>query len=152
MKHLALFDAEIRLETLLSLATFYYYASDVKKCGKLIQKILCDPSISLYRHIGILATTLQIIVHREDRQENMMLYVFKNLKHFLKGYIKPSKTEKLLVELNEYFLTAINQTTENNQLSQYQNLFLELKQDNFEKQYYRFLDITVWLNNTVQLS
>lgn len=145
MHQMMLFEPGARLDTLLALSAFYYYAAEYKKTARLIQKILADPSVDSHRPVALLAITLQVIIHFEDQNPESIQYLLKGIKRFTREDKEISKTEKMLISLINHFSSIIAGKNKIGSLKQYLNSFSAIKEDSLEKQYYRFFDVTHWL-------
>src|SRR4030095_16524206 len=88
----------IRLETLLALASFYYYIPDYKKSVRLIEKMAGDPAADQHHEFVIIGLFLQMLIHFGEGNFDVLDYLVAGLKRLGKQH-DLSITEKLMVEI-----------------------------------------------------
>lgn len=143
-------EASLRLETLLALSSFYYYISDHKKTARLTEKIISDIAINTQRQLAVIATALQIILHFEAGDIDMIKYLTRRIRKFINAEKTISATETMLLEMAEEFIPAsYTAETKEYMLRKFFKDFSALKQNKLEKQYYRFFDVCLWLEQSL---
>jgi hypothetical protein len=137
-------DRGARLETLLALAVFYYYLKDHKKAVQLIGKIVNEEVSGSNHEILIAARMLQVIIHFEEGNYDVLEYLASGMKRMMKQH-SFSKTQINLVDL-AMKITRIHRVADRKEFfAGYLRKFSELKKDRFEKHHYDYFDVTTWL-------
>lgn len=142
-----LFEPTARLNTLLVLASFYFFEGDHKKSAKCIQKILSDPSVVTHQPVAMLSIILQILIHFEEQNSDSIYYLLKAMKRFSDKNKEISKTEKILIQFADHLPLILLNKSKKSSLKQYLASFNSLKENNTEKHHYSFFDVTIWLQH-----
>src|SRR5262249_16758815 len=135
----------IRLETLLALASFHYYTHDHKKSVRLVEKLAADPASDLHHEIVVVALLLQILIHFEEGNFDVLDYLVAGLKRIGKQR-DLSISEKLMTEMASKLIRRYRVKNEVNFFSAYHDKFSNLKKNKFQKNHFNYFHITIWLN------
>lgn len=134
----------IRLETLLALASFYYYIPEHKKSVRLIEKMACDPAADQHHEFVIIGLFLQMLIHFGEGNFDVLDYLVAGLKRLGKQH-DLSVTEKLMVEIAAKLSRGHQLKRQPDFFYSYYQKFSELKKDRFERHHFDYFDITLWL-------
>lgn len=134
-----------RLETLLALATFYFWLPDHKKSAQLVEKLLRDEGSGTHHEIAALARTLQIALHFDEGNFDILDYLIGGLQRFITKQKSISITQKAMLDLVMKLGHFSNRKNQREFFAQQYRKFSELKKDRFEKQNFDYFDITTWL-------
>jgi hypothetical protein len=117
---------------------------DHKKSVKLVQKLVSDSASGQHHEIVTLALLLQMLIHFDEGNFDLLDYLATGIKHLGKQQ-GLSETEKLILEMSGKLPRLHRVKNRKEFFSSYYNKFSALKKDRLEKHHFDYFDITSWL-------
>ena len=149
VRHAHHVDPVKRAETYLALAAFSFHCKDHRRSVHFIQKILNDSSHHRFHEVTFLARSLQVIIHFEDGNIDLLPYLLSSLKRQSRSMKQPSESERFTLE----FLRSLPRIRSASQKREAYTSALKqlelLKQNRREHPFYDFFDMSLWLKSSL---
>lgn len=151
-RHFDMMEPHHRLETLLALATFHFHLYDRKKAAELAERLLRQKAAAIHHELNAVARVLQIVLHYEDGNFDVLEYLVSGLKRFVARQKEASMFELKLPEFSGKLLTLYGKKNQQHFFEDQLKEFSVLKSDRFEKHQFDYFDLTAWLKKKVKLN
>ncbi|MDX1349206.1 MAG: hypothetical protein R3279_03100 [Putridiphycobacter sp.] len=133
------------------LGTFYLANNSLKLALSYLNMVLNDKQNLIKEDIYSFAQILQVIVHFELKNHNVLPYVLTNTKRFLKGKNRLYKFEMIFLKMiGKIRNEAISHLELEDILIEYLPEIEALKQDKFESIAFEYFDFGAWLESKIQ--
>lgn len=145
VRHAAVMESQKRAEIYLALAACYFELRDSKKAILHIQKILQDSDSMRWRGTYFMAHMLQLIIHYEAENSDLLNYLVLALKRMTTKSKSQFNSEKVMNEFVGKLLRFYRERNPREMFLSYHKKFKQLKKDRHEEPLYDYFDFTRWL-------
>jgi len=134
----------------LNIAVVYFALNEYSSSLKWINKLLNEISIEDSENIYCVAQMLNLIVHIELENNDLIPYAFKSAHRFLSSRNRVYKFETAFLNFIGKVLKTGNRTEQQSLYEKLHSDLLELKEDNFEKTVFENFDFVRWTESKIK--
>lgn len=139
-----------RIGTYYNLAYLYFGAANYDRALDWINALLQDPAIKTRADIHCFGRILNLIIHYELGNDQLLEYIVKSTYRFLSNRKRLFKVEAVMLKLIRRYPKWITTKERRDGFQALVNELYDLTKDEFEKSAFEYFDFIAWMESKVQ--
>lgn len=143
-------NAQQRLGLYYNLAYLHFGAADYDQALDWVNLLLQDPALDTRQDIHCFGRLLNLIIHYELRNDQLLEYIVQSTSRFLSKRERLFRVESVMLQLMRHYPGWLTPKARTEGFRQLIGELNELQQDEFERKAFEYFDFVSWMESKVE--